>query len=45
MMNGKKLSNRDLSGSSKDLEDGYIHFSGEEQVGSRYKNIIPIKEI
>ena len=22
------------SGSSKDLEDGYIHFSGEEQVGS-----------
>ena len=22
------------SGSSKDLEDGYIHFSGKEQVGS-----------
>ena len=30
---GKKLNNRRLIlGSSKDIEDGYIHFSGEDQV-------------
>ena len=28
----KAKSNGSYSGSSKDIEDGYIHFSGEEQV-------------
>ena len=27
-------------GSSKDIQDGYIHFSGEEQVESTLKKIL-----
>ena len=32
-LNGMKLKKKgQLTGSKKDLEDGYIHFSGEDQV-------------
>ena len=36
-----------LTGSKKDLEDGYIHFSGEDQVElkERLRNFILIKKI
>ena len=32
------------AGSSKDIQDGYIHFSGEEQVRVLLKNIIQSKK-
>jgi len=37
----------ELKGSKKDLEDGYIHFSGEDQVElkERLRNFILIKKI
>ena len=49
-MSGKKLNNQDLFGSSKDIEDGYIHFSGEDQVKgtlekyySKQENLVLLK--
>ena len=48
---GKKLNNQRLIwGSSKDIEDGYIHFSGEDQVKgtlekyySKQENLVLLK--
>ncbi len=50
-MSGKKLKkSKTYLGSSKDIEDGYIHFSGEEQVKgtlekyySKQKNLVLLK--
>ena len=37
-LNGKKLRSKgQLTGSKKDLEDGYIHFSGDDQVAGTLK--------
>ena len=37
----KAKSNRCFSGSSKDIKDGYIHFSGEEQLEETLKKYYP----
>ena len=36
---------RELLGSSKDIQDGYIHFSGEDQVTATLKKYYSGKKI
>ena len=36
-LSGKKLKVRSIKGSKKDLEDGFIHFSGDDQVAGTLK--------
>jgi len=34
-----------LTGSKKDLEDGYIHFSGDDQIAGTLKNFTKPKDL